>query len=77
MSTLDVDFLHPPSECKLVIIPSYGSNGTYHMNNLISVTIDDSARVQVPREADESPLISLSIVYQIRPITNSLPSSRH
>lgn len=75
MSTaLNVDFLHPPSECKLVIIPSYGSNGTYHMDNLISVTIDDDARVQVPREhpVDDSPLISLSIVYQIGPITNCI-----
>lgn len=71
-STIVITLQNAPEEFKLVIVPMYEGGS---LGNLINVNASTTGAIVVPVESplDGSPLISVSVIYQIGPITGCIP----
>lgn len=70
--TILITLQNAPEEFKLVIVPMYEGGS---LGNLIKVNASTTGEIAVPVESplDNSPLISVSVIYQIGPITGCIP----
>jgi hypothetical protein len=71
-STIVITLQNAPEEFKLVIVPMYDGGS---LGNLINVNASTAEEIVVPVESplNGSPLISVSVIYQIGPITGCIP----